>query len=90
MRLSISVTPEVERTIRTAAEAAEVSVSTWLAQVAQEKAAEQAAIADGLKAVREYEAEYGPINPSPEEQARIRAVLIDAGLIPDEPLRQAW
>jgi hypothetical protein len=85
-RLSISVSPEVARTIRTAAEAAGLSVSAWLARTAQDAAAEQARIADGLKAVREYEAEYGSINPSPEEQARVRALLIDAGLIPDDPL----
>ncbi len=69
---------ELEQTIRAAAEAAGLTISTWLAQAAERQAAEQAAIADGLAAVAEYEAEYGPI-PA-EERARARRVLSDAGL----------
>ncbi|MGH3975268.1 MAG: hypothetical protein ACRDS9_18360, partial [Pseudonocardiaceae bacterium] len=56
-RLSISVPPEVEEAIRAAAEAAGLPVSVWLARAAQRAAAEQAAIADGLTAVAEFEAD---------------------------------
>jgi hypothetical protein len=78
-RLSISVPEDVEEAIRAAAETAGVPVSTWLADAATRAAAEQAAIADGLVAVAEYEAEYGPL--STEGRDRARQVLIDAGII---------
>lgn len=81
-RLSISVPPDVEKTIRTAAADAGVPVSVWLAQVAERAAAEQAAIADGLAAVAEFEAEHGVLTDA--ERAHARQVLIDAGVIPPQ------
>lgn len=77
--LSISVSGEVEELIRAAAESAGMPVSAWLSEAAQRAAAEQAAIADGLTAVAEYEAEHGPI--SEEGRERARRVLLDAGVI---------
>jgi hypothetical protein len=56
-RLSISVPEEVEESIRTAAKLAGLPVSTWIAQVA----IRAARIEDGRRAVREYEAEHGPL-----------------------------
>jgi len=56
-----------------------MSVSTWLSEVAQRAAAEQAAIADGRAAVAEYEAEYGPISQEGREHAR--HVLLDPGVV---------
>lgn len=76
--LSISVPPEVEDAIRAAAEAAGLPVSVWLARAAEE----QAAIADGLAAVAEFEAEYGALTDA--ERAEARQVLIDAGVIPPQ------
>lgn len=81
-RLSISVSAEVENVIRTAAEAAELPVSVWLARAAERAATEQAAIADGLAAVAEFEAENGALTDA--ERAQARQVLIDAGVIPPQ------
>ncbi len=81
-RLSISVPPEVEDAIRAAAEAAGLPISVWLAQAAQRAAEEQAAIADGLAAIAEFEAEYGALTDA--ERAEARQVLIDSGVIPPQ------
>ncbi len=81
-RLSISVPPEVEDAIRTAAEAAGLPVSVWLARAAERAAAEQAAIADGLAAVAEFEADDGALTDA--ERAEARQALIDAGVIPPQ------
>ncbi|MGH3928594.1 MAG: hypothetical protein ACRDTF_01290 [Pseudonocardiaceae bacterium] len=81
-RLSISVPAEVESAIRAAAEAVGLPVSVWLAQVAERAAAEQAAIADGLAAVAEFETEHGTLTDA--ERAQGRHVLIDAGVIPPQ------
>jgi acetyl-CoA acetyltransferase len=81
-RLSISVPPDVADAIRAAAEAAGLPVSVWLTRVAEQAAAEQAAIADGLAAVAEFEAEYGALTDA--ERAEARQALIDAGVIPPQ------
>ncbi|MGH3836278.1 MAG: hypothetical protein ACRDTJ_23255 [Pseudonocardiaceae bacterium] len=81
-RLSISVPPDVEDTIRTAAEAAGLPVSVWLARAAQRAAVEQAAIADGLAAVAEFEADDGALTDA--ERAEARQALIDAGVVPSQ------
>ncbi|MGQ0779254.1 MAG: hypothetical protein ACT4NY_33365 [Pseudonocardiales bacterium] len=81
-RLSISVPAEVENVIRAAAEAAGLPISVWLARAAERAAAEQAAIADGLAAVAEFEAEHGTLTDA--ERAQARQVLIDAGIIPPQ------
>lgn len=79
-RLSISVPPDVEVAIRAAAEAAGLPVSAWLARTATRAAAEQAAIADGLAAVAEFEVDDGALTDA--ERAEARRVLVDAGVIP--------
>lgn len=80
-RLSISVPPEVEESIKAAADRAGVPVSAWLAQAAREKAATEAVIAEGRRAIREYEAESGSL---PEEaRRRARRALAEAGLLDD-------
>ncbi len=81
-RLSISVPAEVENAIRGAAEAAGLPVSAWLARAAELAAAEQAAIADGLAAVAEFEADDGALTGA--ERAEARQTLIDAGVIPPQ------
>ncbi len=81
-RLSISVPAEVENAIRGAAEAAGLPISVWLTRAAECAAAEQAAIADGLAAVAEFEAENGALTDA--ERAQARQVLIDAGVIPPQ------
>jgi hypothetical protein len=78
-RLSISVLPGVEKAIRAAAEAAALPVSVWLARAAERAAAEQAAIADGLAGVAEFEAENGALTDT--QRAEARQVLIDAVVI---------
>jgi hypothetical protein len=82
-RLSVTVPPEVERSIRSAAERAGLPVSQWLARVAEHAAR----VEDGLRAVAEYEAEFGPI-PG-EADRRARAALAAAGLLDDESMRAA-
>ncbi len=81
-RLSISVPPGVEKAIRAAAEAAALPVSVWLARAAERAAVEQAAIADGLAGVAEFEAEHGALTDA--QRAEARQVLIDAEVIPPQ------
>lgn len=76
-RLSISVTPDVEQSIKEAAEAAGLPVSTWLSRAAIHTAKLEA----GRAAVREYEAEHGTISST--DRAKARKVLADAGLLDD-------
>jgi len=66
----------------TAAEAAGLAVSVWLARTAERAAAEQAAIADGLAAVAEFEADDGALTDA--ERAEARQALIDASVIPPQ------
>jgi hypothetical protein len=90
-KLSISVPPEVEETIKAAAADEGKPVSAWLAEAATEKARAAALHAAGRAAARElvaeYEREHGPI-PAASRQ-RARQFLIEAGLIGDEPQRTA-
>jgi hypothetical protein len=90
-KLSISVPPEVEETIKAAAAEEGKPVSAWLAEAATEKAHAAAMHAAGRAAARElvaeYESEHGPL-PAASRQ-RARQFLIEAGLIDDEPQRAA-
>lgn len=89
-KLSISVPPEVEETIKAAAAEEGKPVSTWLTEAAAEKARAAALNAAGRAAARElvadYESEHGTL-PAASRQ-RARQFLIEAGLI-DEPLQSA-
>lgn len=89
-KLSISVPPEVEETIKAAAAEEGKPVSAWLAEAATEKARAAARHAAGRAAVRElvteYESEHGPL-PAASRQ-RAREFLAEVGLLDDEP-RQA-
>lgn len=89
-KLSISVPPEVEETIKAAAAEEGKPVSAWLAEAAAEKARAAALNAAGRAAARElvadYQSEHGPL-PAASRQ-RARQFLIEAGLI-DEPLQSA-
>jgi hypothetical protein len=90
-KLSISVPPEVEQTIKAAAAEEGKPVSAWLAEAATEKARTAARQAVGRAAARElvaeYEAEHGPL-PAASRQ-RARQFLIEAGLTDDEPQQAA-
>jgi len=90
-KLSISVTPEVEETIKAAAADEGKPVSAWLAEAATEKARAAVLHAAGRVAAREliaeYEGEHGPLPAASRERAR--QFLIEAGLIDDEPERAA-
>jgi hypothetical protein len=90
-KLSISVPPEVEETIKAAAAEEGIPVSTWLAQAAVDKAHAAAKHAAGRAAAREmieeYERENGPI---PEEaRQRAREFMREAGLLDDDEWRTA-
>ncbi|RAY15896.1 hypothetical protein DPM19_09070 [Actinomadura craniellae] len=90
-KLSISVPPEVEETIKAAAAEEGKPVSAWLAEAAVEKARIAALHAAGRAAARElvaeYESEHGKL---PEEsRQRAREFLLEAGLLDDEPWRAA-
>ncbi|TDD89295.1 hypothetical protein E1293_04990 [Actinomadura darangshiensis] len=90
-KLSISVPPEVEETIKAAAADEGKPVSTWLAEAAVEKARLAALHDEGRKAaqelVAEYEREHGEV---PEEsRRRAREFMMEAGLLDDEPWRAA-
>lgn len=90
-KLSISVPPEVEETIKAAAAEEGKPVSAWLAEAATEKAEAAARHAAGRAAARElvaeYESEHGPL-PAASRQ-RARQFLVETGLIDDEPQRAA-
>lgn len=86
-KLSISVPPEVEEIIKSAAADEGKPVSAWLAEAATEKAQAAARHAAGRAAARElvagYEAEHGPL-PAASRQ-RAREFLTEAGLLSDDP-----
>jgi hypothetical protein len=90
-KLSISVPPEVEETIKAAAAEEGKPVSAWLAEAATEKARAAARQAAGRAATRElvaeYEAEHGPL-PAASRQ-RAHQFLLEAGLVDDEPAQAA-
>jgi hypothetical protein len=90
-KLSISVPPEVEETIKAAAAGAGKPVSTWLAEAATEKAhataRQEAGRAAARELVAEYEQEHGPL-PAASRQ-RARQFLTEVGLLDDEPQRAA-
>ncbi len=90
-KLSISVPPEVEETIKAAAADEGKPVSAWLAEAATEKARAAARQAAGRTAAREliadYENDHGPL-PAASRQ-RAREFLLEAGLLDDEPQRAA-
>lgn len=90
-KLSISVPPEVEETIKAAAAGEGKPVSTWLAEAASEKAHAAARYEAGRAAARElvaeYEQEHGPL-PAASRQ-RAREFLTEVGLLDDEPQQAA-
>ena len=90
-KLSISVPPEVEETIKAAAASEGMPVSAWLTEAATEKARAVARHAAGRAAARElvteYESEHGQIPVASRQRAH--EFLIEAGLIDDEPQRAA-
>ena len=90
-KLSISVPPEVEETIKAAAAVEGKPVSAWLAEAATEKAHAAALQAAGRAAARElvadYEQEHGPL-PAASRQ-RARQFLAEVGLLDDDEPQQA-
>ncbi|GIH62418.1 type II toxin -antitoxin system TacA 1-like antitoxin [Microbispora siamensis] len=90
-KLSISVSPEVEETIKAAAEEEGKSVSAWLAEAAVEKARLAALHAAGRAAARELVTEYESEHGALPEQSRRRAreFLMEAGLLDDDDWRAA-
>ena len=90
-KLSISVPPEVEETIKAAAAGEGKPVSAWLAEAATEKAHAAALQAAGRAAAREliadYEQEHGPL-PAASRQ-RARQFLAEVGLLDDDEPQQA-
>jgi hypothetical protein len=90
-KLSISVPPEVEQTIKAAAAEEGKPVSAWLAEAAVEKAhlAELAAQARTAMAelLADYEREHGPLPEASRQRAR--DFLTETGLLLDQPGRAA-
>ncbi len=90
-KLSISVPPEVEETIKAAAAREGKPVSAWLAEAATEKAHAAALQAAGRAAARElvadYEQQHGPL-PAASRQ-RARQFLAEVGLLDDESQQAA-
>jgi uncharacterized protein (DUF1778 family) len=90
-KLSISVPPEVEETIKAAAAGEGKPVSAWLAEAATEKAHTAALLAAGRAAARDlvadYEQEHGPL-PAASRQ-RARQFLAEVGLLDDDEPQQA-
>jgi hypothetical protein len=86
-KLSISVPPEIEATIKAAAAGEGKLVSAWLAEAAVEKARLAARHAEARAAARELVAEYeGEHGPLPEEsRQRARRFLVETGLLDDQP-----
>jgi hypothetical protein len=65
-KVSVSLDEEVFHAAERAAAAAGMSLSAWLSRAA----AEAIGIEDGLRAVAEYEAEYGPFTEEERRWAR--------------------
>ena len=90
-KLSISVPPEVEETIKAAAASEGIPVSTWLAEAATAKAraaaSHAAARAAACELVTGYEQEHGPL-PAASRQ-RARQFLEETGLLDHKPQRAA-
>jgi hypothetical protein len=90
-KLSISVPPEVEETIKAAAAGEGKPVSAWLAEAATEKAHAAALQEAGRAAARElvadYEQEHGPL-PAASRQ-RARQFLAEVGLLGEKPQQAA-
>ncbi|MFC0866204.1 hypothetical protein ACFHYQ_28290 [Sphaerimonospora cavernae] len=85
-KLSISVPPEVERTIKAAATEEGRPVSALPAEAAVEKAHVAALHAVGRAAARELMAEYesGHGKLPQESRQRAREFLVEAGLLDDD------
>jgi recombinational DNA repair protein RecR len=86
-KFTISVPAEVDAALRNAAEADGVAVSTWIARVAQEAVVRRARIAEGMAAVREFEADHGALTQ--EERDVARRELAELGVLPGETRRRA-
>ncbi|WP_322768218.1 hypothetical protein [Frankia sp. Cr1] len=74
-KVSVSLDERVLTAARAAAAASGVSLSAWMSQVIDH----HIGIQEGLAAVREYEAEHGPIPAEARENAR--RVLRELGVI---------
>lgn len=90
-KLSISVPPEVEEIIKTAAADEGKPVSAWLAEAAAEKAHAAALQAAGRAAacdlVADYEQEHGPLPAA--SRRRARQFLAEVGLLDNESQQAA-
>lgn len=75
-KVSIALDRDVAQAARDAAESRGMSLSAWISDAAREALA----IADGIAAVREFEAEDGPFTA--EERAEADAALARAGIYP--------
>ena len=73
-KVSVSLDDDAFRAAEAAAGAAGLSLSAWLSRAARN----QAGIEDGLRAVAEYEAEYGPF--SEEDRRRADEILDRLGV----------
>lgn len=85
-KLSISVPPDVETSIKAAADREGVSVSAWLTDAATQKADRAARDAAGraaaLELVADYERHHGPLPETTRNQARL--FLAEVGLLPKD------
>lgn len=86
-KFTISVPAEVDEALRNAAEADGVAVSTWIARVAQEAVVRRARIAEGMAAVREFEADNGALTQQERDAARHE--LVELGVLPTEAHHKA-
>jgi hypothetical protein len=73
-KVSVSLDEDAFRAAEAAAGAAGISLSAWLSRAARHLAG----IEDGLRAVAEYEAEYGPF--SEEDRRRADEILDRLGV----------
>jgi predicted DNA-binding protein len=73
---SISLPPELDEALETAAAEWGMSVSAWIAETVQRRLRIEA----GLTAVADWEAEHGALTPAElaEGRERLRAALADA------------
>lgn len=74
-KVSVSLEDDAYRAAKAAADGEGVSLSAWLSRAAR-RAARRAA---GLRAIAEYEAEYGPIPDDAVERARDALERADRG-----------
>ena len=78
-KLSVSIDSRLEAALRAAATRRQEQISEVVSHALAEYLEKEAKLADGMAAMAEYEAEYGPFTRQELEEARVRNDALLAG-----------